>query len=119
MRRVNKVTLRDLISECCWGRNTKLTISGYTPVQLATGEDHADLELMKPDQLSAVDLPKDATLTEPKKLALRARLEARQSAHPRRDPARRILPSDGPLHADRVVVWIDDKAKYKTVGRWA
>ena len=32
----------------------------------------------------------------------------------------RFLPSDGPYaHGDRVFVWIDDKAKYKAVGRWA
>ena len=68
---LNKVTLKDLIRECCWARNTTLTISGYTPVELATGRrptDHSDLELMKPDQLSAVDLPRDATLSELRKL---------------------------------------------------
>ena len=120
---LNKVTLRDLIRECCWARNTTLTISGYTPVELATGRrptDHSDLELMKPDQLSAVDLPRDATLDEFRKLALKAHLEARQSADLRRDLSRRVLPSDGPYaHGDRVFVWIDDKAKYKAVGRWA
>ena len=45
---LSKVTLRDLIRECCWARNTTLTISGYTPVELATGRrptDHSDLEL--------------------------------------------------------------------------
>ena len=111
---LNKVTLRDLIRECCWARNTTLTISGYTPVELATGRrptDHSDLELMKPDQLSAVDLPRDATLNELRKLALKEHLEARQSADLRRDLARRVLPSDGPYaHGDRVFVWIDDKA---------
>ena len=43
-------------------RNTTLNMSGYTPVELATGQrhtDHADLELTKPDQLSAVDLPRE------------------------------------------------------------
>ena len=113
---LNKVTLRDLIRECCLARNTTLT-------ELATGRrptDHSDLELMKPDQLSAVDLPRDATLNELRKLALKAHLEARQSADLRRDLARRVLPSDGPYaHGDRVFVWIDDKAKYKAVGRWA
>ena len=120
---LNKVTLRDLIRECCWARNTTLTISGYTPVELATGRrptDHSDLELMKPDQLSVADLPRDATLNELRKLALKAHLEVRQSADLRRDLARRVLPSDGPYaHGDRVFVWIDDKAKYKAVGRWA
>ena len=120
---LNKVTLRDLIRECCWARNTTLTVSGYTPVELATGRrptDHSDLELMKPDQLSVADLPRDATLNELRKLALKAHLEARQSADLRRDLARRVLPSDGPYaHGDRVFVWIDDKAKYKAVGRWA
>ena len=120
---LNKVTLRDLIRECCRARNTTLTISGYTPVELATGRrptDHSDLELMKPDQLSVADLPRDATLNELRKLALKAHLEARQSADLRRDLARRVLPSDGPYaHGDKVFVWIDAKAKYKAVGRWA
>ena len=75
---------------------------------------------MKPDQLSAADLPRDETLQELKRMALRAHLKARQSADLRRDLARRVLPSDGPyVHGDRVFVWIDDKAKYKAVGRWA
>ena len=75
---------------------------------------------MKPDQLSAVDLPSDATLTELKKLALRTHLEAHQSTDLRQDVARRVLPSDGPyVHGDRVFVWTDDKAKYKAAGRWA
>ena len=91
--------------------------------QLATGRrptDHSDLELMKPDQLTAVDLPRDATLNELRKPALRAHLEARQSADLRRDPARRVLPPDGPYaHGDRVFAWIDHKAKYKAVGHWA
>ena len=38
------------------------------------------------------------------------------SADLRRDLARRVLPSDGPYAHG---VWIDDKAKYKAVGRWA
>ena len=117
---LNKVTLGDLVRECCWARNTTLAISGYTPVELATGRrptDHSDLEVMNPDHLSAVELPRDSTLNE---LALRAHLEARQSADLRRDLARRVLPSDGPYaHGDRAFVWIDDKAKYKAVGRWA
>ena len=104
---LSKVTLKDLIRECCWARNTTLTISGYTPVELATGRrptDHSDLELMKPDQLSAVDLPRDATLSELRKLVLWAHLEARQSADLRRDLARRVLPSDAPYaHGDRSV----------------
>ena len=30
---LNKVTLKDLIRECYWARNTTLTSSGYTPVE--------------------------------------------------------------------------------------
>ena len=76
---------------------------------------------MKPDQLSAVDLPRDTTLNELRKLALRAHLEARQSADlPSSTSFGSTSPSDGPCaHGDRVFVWIDDKAKYKAVGRWA
>ena len=99
---LNKVTLRDLVrvQGMLLGtpRNTTLAISGYTPVELATGRrptDHADLELMKPDQLSAVDQPRDATPAELKKLALRAHLEARPFVDLQRDLARRVPPSDG------------------------
>ena len=120
---LSKVTLRDLIRECCWACNTTLTTSGYTLIEFATGRrpmDHSDLELMKPDQLSAVDLPSDATLQELQKMALQAHLEACQSADLRRDLARRVLPSDWTTRScDRVFVWIDDKAEYKAVGRWA
>ena len=98
---LNKVTLRDLIRACCWARNTTLTISGYTPVEPATGRqptDHTDLEPMKPDQLSAIDLPR---LTELQKLALCAHLEA-LAADLRRDLAHKVLPSDGPyIHGER------------------
>ena len=53
------------------------------------------------------------------RLALRAHLEAHKSLD-LRDLARRILPSDGSYaHGDSVFVCIDDKAKYKAVGRWA
>ena len=72
---LSKVTLRDLIQECCWARNTTLTISGYTPVELATEEDQqitADLELMKPACRGTSTLN---ALNELKKLALRAHLE--------------------------------------------
>ena len=118
-----------LLCGWCAGEVAKLEepllgqIEHHQWVELATGRrptDHPDLELIKPDQLSAVDLPRDSTLNELKKLALRAHLEARQSADLRCDLARRVLPSDGPYaHGDRVFVWIDDKAKYKAVGRWA
>ena len=97
-----------------------LTISGYTPVELATGRnptDHADLELVKPDQLSAVDLPRDAALAELKKLALRAHLEARQSADLRRDLARRILLSDCPYaHGDRVLTLVSPRSRSQRHG---
>ena len=112
---LNKVTLLDLIRECCWA----WTISGYALVELATGRrptDHIDLELMMPDQLSATFLSRDATLSELKKLALRAHLEARQSADLRGDLARRVLPPYA--HGERVFVCIDDKTQYKAVGRW-
>ena len=59
------------------------------------------------------------TVAELKKLALR-HPEAHQSAGLQCDLARRDLPSDKPYaHGDRAFFWIDDKAKYKDVGRWA
>ena len=37
--RFNGVTIRQAVKMTVWARNTQLTISGYSPLEVATGED--------------------------------------------------------------------------------
>ena len=59
-----------------WARNTQLTVSGYSPLEIATGRrppDLLDIETSDPAQLSVDPLPEDKTQLELQRLALRAR----------------------------------------------
>ena len=92
-----------------WARNTQLTVSGYSPLEIATGRrppDLLDIETSDPAQLSVDPLPEDKTQLELQRLALRAHQEARQAADLRHDMAKRTMPSDGPYKpGDKVFVW--------------
>eukprot|EP00971_Amphidinium_carterae_P080839 1599189-Amphidinium_carterae.1 len=110
------------LAKCCWARNTQLTISGYSPVELATGRrppDQLDLELLTPEQLSTTPLRVDETIAHLRRLSIKSHLEVRQNQDNKRDLARRLQPSDGPLESgERVFVWIQDSSKFKDRGRW-
>eukprot|EP00971_Amphidinium_carterae_P264969 5256096-Amphidinium_carterae.1 len=72
------ITARDVVRECCWARNTQLTISGYSPVELATGRrppDQLDLELLTPEQLSTTPLRADETIAHLRRLSIKSHLE--------------------------------------------
>ena len=54
--RFNGVTIRQAVKMTVWARNTQLTISGYSPLEVATGRrppDLFDVETANPEQLSA------------------------------------------------------------------
>ena len=86
--RFNGVTIRQAVKMTVWARNTQLTISGYSPLEVATGRRPPGLFETPPDEdLSTLAL---------QRLALRAHQEARQSADLGHDMARRTMPSDGP-----------------------
>eukprot|EP00971_Amphidinium_carterae_P063980 1266485-Amphidinium_carterae.2 len=56
------VTVQEMVRECCWARNTHLIVSGYTPVELATGRRPPgliDVELLTPEQLTSPLLKRD------------------------------------------------------------
>ena len=112
--RFNGVTIRQAVKMTVWARNTQLTISGYSPLEIATGRrppDLFDVETANPEQLTS----------EPpvQRLALRAHQEARQAADLRHDMARRTMPSDGPYkQGDEVFYWHQDSGKFKDKGRW-
>ena len=107
--RFKEVTIREAIKRTVWARNTQLTISGYSPLEIATGRrppDLLDIETSDPAQLSVEPLAEDRTQQELQRLALRAHQEARQSQDLRHDMAKRTMPSDGPYKpGDKVFVW--------------
>ena len=109
--RFKGVTIREAIKRTAWARNTQLTISGYSPLEIATGRrppDLLDIETSDPAQLSVEPLAEDRTQQELQRLALRAHqeAEARQSQDLRHDMAKRTMPSDGPYNpGDKVFVW--------------
>ena len=107
--RFKGITIREAVKRTVWARNTQLTVSGYSPLEIATGRrppDLLDIETSDPAQLSVDPLPEDKTQLELQRLAMRAHQEARQAADLRHDMAKRTMPSDGPYKpGDKVFVW--------------
>ena len=108
--RFRGVTVREAVKRTVWARNTQLTASGYSLLEIATGRrppDFLDIETSDPAQRSAAEpLPEDRTQQELQRLALKAHQEARQAADLRHDMARRTMPSDGPYQpGDKVFVY--------------
>ena len=94
-----KVTLCQAVKRIVFDRNCQLTVSGYSPLQVATGRrppDLLDAETCNPEQLSTKGLPEDRTASQLKTIAMKAHLEARQSADLKKDLAKRVMSSDGP-----------------------
>ena len=122
--RFNGVNIRQAVKMTVWARNTQPTISGCSPLEVATGRrplDLFDVETANPEQLSS-DPPEEDLPTLPlQRLALRAHQEARQSADLRHDMARRTMPSDGPYkQGDEVVTgWHQDLNKFNDIFRGA
>ena len=107
--RFKGVIIGEPIKHTVWVRNTQLTISGYPPLEIATGRrplDLLDIGTADPAQPSVEPWAGDWIQQELQRLALKAHQEARQSADLRHDMAKRTLPSDGPYKpGDKVFVW--------------
>ena len=120
--RFNGVTIRQAVKMTVWARNTQLTISGYSPPEIATGRrppDLFDVETANPEQLTSEPPEEDVSTLALQRLALRAHQEARQAADLRLDLARRTMPSDGPYkQGDEVFYWHQDSSKFKDKGKW-
>ena len=101
-----RVTVRQAVKKVAWARNCQLTVSGYSPLEIATGRrppDLFDVKTSTPEQLSANPPEEDRTTLDLQRIAMRAHQEARQSIDLRKDLARRVMPSDGPYQkGDRV-----------------
>ena len=68
------VTVREAVKRTVWARNTQLTVSGCSPLGIATGRrpPHLlDIETSDPAQLSVDPLPEDRTQQELQRLALK------------------------------------------------
>ena len=118
--RFNGVTIRQAVKMtvwAVWARNTQLTISGYSPLEIATGRrppDLFDVETANPEQLASEPPEEDISTLALQRLALRAHQEARQAADLRHDMARRTMPSDGPYkQGDEVLYCHQDSSKFK------
>ena len=98
-----------------WARNCQLTVSGYSPWEIATGRrppDLFDVETSSPEQLSVEPAEEDRTTLELERIAMRAHQEARQAIDLRKNLARGVMPSDGPYKkGDRVFVWHKDESR--------
>ena len=120
--RFNGVTIRQAVKMTVWARNTQLTISGYSPLEISTGRrppDLFDVETANPEQLTSEPPEEDVSTLALQRLALRAHQEARQAADLRHDMARRTMPSDGPYkQGDEVFYWHQDSSKFKDKGKW-
>ena len=119
---VDKVTVRQAVKKVVWARNCQLTVSGYSPLEIATGRrppDLFDVETSTPEQLSSEPPEEDRTMLQLQRIALKAHQEARQAIDLRKDLARRAMPSDGPYSpGDKVFVCMKDESKKKSEGIW-
>ena len=117
--RFNGVTIRHAVKMTAWARNTELTISGYSPIEVVTGRrppDLFDVEAANPEQLSPGATEEDLSTLALQRLALRAHQEAWQTADSSHDMARRTKLPDGPYtQADEISDWHQDSSKFKSV----
>ena len=101
--RFRGVTVREAVRRTVWARNTQLTVSGYSPLEIATGRrppDLLDIETSDPAQLSAEPLPEDREHN--KSCTSGSKIQAADLRH---GMARRTMPSDGPYKpGDKVFV---------------
>ena len=106
-------------------RNTQVTLSDKTPMELAMGRRPRDLldpASMNPEQLTSTPTKRDLLNEEIPKLAMRTHLEVQQREDIRRDLAERmkLVPPD--LRAgENVFYWQEDQTKIqqgRKSGKW-
>ena len=72
---VDEVTVRQAVKKVVWARNCQLTVSGYSPLESATGRrppDLFDVETSTPEQLSSDPPEEDRTMLQLQRIALKA-----------------------------------------------
>ena len=111
-----KITIKQMVKKCVWAKNCQLTISGYSPLEIATGRkppDLLDFETATPELLTCNPGKEDLDLQSLQRIALGAHLEARQLADLKHDLAKRVKPSDGPFAVGEKVFIFPDNFKHK------
>ena len=119
---LEEVTCRSMVQACTWARNNSAMMSGFSPIELATGR--RPTPLFDPENATPTQLTTENTCAEDyqdqkiKALALRAHIAAKQDMDLRADLARRILPSEGPFEpGERVFYWVQNNS-LKAGGKW-
>ena len=96
-------------------RNTQVTLSGKTPIELAMGRRPRDLmdpASMNPEQLTSTPTKQDLLNEEIQKLAMKTHLEVQQRQDIRRDRAEwmKFVPPDLRV-GESVFYWQEDTSK--------
>ena len=106
-------------------RNTQVTLSGKTPMELAMGRRPRDLmdpASMNPEQLTSTPTKQDLLNNEIQKLALKTNLEVQQREDIRRDLAERMNFVHPDLRVGESVFYLqEDPSKIqqgRKSGRW-
>ena len=90
---LSQITPAQLMRKAATVRNTQVTLSGKTPMELAVGRRQRDLmdpASMNPEQLISTSTQQDLLNEEIPKLAMRTHLEVQQREDIRRDLAERV-----------------------------
>ena len=111
------VTASQLMRKAATVRNTQVTASGRTPLELALGRRPRDLldpANMNPQQLTAERTKDDTTNEELQRIAMRTHLEVQQREDIRRDLAAnmKFVPAEL-VPGERVYYWKEDPTKIK------
>ena len=116
------ITHEYLARKACGARNSTLTFSGKTPLELGFGRrprDIVDVENATPEQMTTRGGRSQQRDVEVQKLAMRAHHHVRQLKDLQRDIAQNLRPSDGPFRqGDKIFWWNKDTSKLKTTGVW-
>ena len=122
---LSQVTPAQLMRKAATVRNTQVTLSGKTPVELAMGRRPRDLmhlASMNPEQLTSTPTRQDLLNEEIQKLAMKTHLEVQQLEDIRRDPAEgmKFVPPDLRV-GEQVFYWQEDPSKIqqeRKSGKW-
>ena len=123
---LSKITPAQLMRKAATVRNTQVTLSGKTPMELAMGRrprDLMDVASMNPEQLTCTPTKQDLLNEEIQKLAMKTHLEVQQREDFRRDLAERMkfVPPDIRAGAS-VFYWQVDPSKIqqgRKSGKWS
>ena len=122
---LSQITLAQLLRKAATVRNTQVTLSGKTLMELAMGrrpKDLMDPASMNPEQLTSTSTKQDFPNEEIQKVAMKTHLEVKQREDIRRDLAERMkfVPPDLRV-GEQVLYWEEDPSKIqqgRTSGKW-